>query len=76
MQKIVFGVIVTPSVRLLKTSYFQTGFKEALLCNYAQLFVYIFTGLCLLVFLQQFGKILDVEIIFNERGSKVSRFFF
>lgn len=22
--------------------------------------------------LQQFGKILDVEIIFNERGSKVS----
>lgn len=23
-------------------------------------------------FLQQFGKILDVEIIFNERGSKVS----
>ena len=25
-----------------------------------------------LFFLQQFGKILDVEIIFNERGSKVS----
>lgn len=25
----------------------------------------------LLVSLQQFGKILDVEIIFNERGSKV-----
>lgn len=24
------------------------------------------------VSLQQFGKILDVEIIFNERGSKVS----
>lgn len=23
------------------------------------------------LFLQQFGKILDVEIIFNERGSKV-----
>ena len=26
----------------------------------------------LFVSLQQFGKILDVEIIFNERGSKVS----
>lgn len=24
------------------------------------------------IYLQQFGKILDVEIIFNERGSKVS----
>lgn len=28
-------------------------------------------GLFVFVFFQQFGKILDVEIIFNERGSKV-----
>lgn len=27
---------------------------------------------CFFFSLQQFGKILDVEIIFNERGSKVS----
>lgn len=28
------------------------------------------------IFSQQFGKILDVEIIFNERGSKVHTFLF
>lgn len=31
-----------------------------------------FCFLFLFLSLQQFGKILDVEIIFNERGSKVS----
>ena len=31
-----------------------------------------FSHFCLI--LQQFGPILDVEIIFNERGSKVSTF--
>lgn len=34
------------------------------------LLVYLFLILCYLFF-QQFGPILDVEIIFNERGSKV-----
>lgn len=32
----------------------------------------LFSSLFLFSSLQQFGKILDVEIIFNERGSKVS----
>lgn len=38
--------------------------------NSAPLFLFLF--LFLFFSLQQFGKILDVEIIFNERGSKVS----
>lgn len=37
------------------------------------LFSFLFHFLPLFI-LQQFGKILDVEIIFNERGSKVSHF--
>lgn len=34
--------------------------------------LYMFAHFFSYVYLQQFGKILDVEIIFNERGSKVS----
>lgn len=31
----------------------------------------MFANIFPLIYLQQYGKILDVEIIFNERGSKV-----
>lgn len=82
MWKVVFCIIVTPSAKQL---YFVRSFcfcstakpRITQRCHVTDCFLclYVFANFFSHIYFQQFGKILDVEIIFNERGSKVSVIF-